>query len=60
MLQNTSAKAVTGKPHTLSLEVQTCCKSPGVVMLGQPNQGPPSSPGSMPVFKAAPRKSFHE
>ena len=60
MLQNTSAKAVTGKPHTLSLEVQTYCKSPEVAMLGQPNKGRPSSPGSTPVFKAASRKSFPE
>ena len=58
MLRNTRAKAVTGKPQTLSVEVHTRCKSPVVVVLGQPNQGPPASPGGMPVFKAAPRKTF--
>ena len=60
MLRNTRAKAVTGKPQTLSVEVHTCCKSPVVVMLGQPTQGPPASPGSTPVLKAAPRKTFPE
>lgn len=57
--QGTRAKGTKSKLQTLSLEVQTCYKSP---QDGDASASStlPSSPGDVPVFKAAQRKSFPE